>query len=868
MTRYHNFLLIVICIGKLTALPFLPISSATLHAQDAGAEAKPIEVTDPLGPIPEPQSAMEEPFVPKDPFDEPLELSGMDHLEDALLKPSIEAVQRLAVEGRAAEAIAEGDCILSEENWDTRVNYNDEYRAKLVVTLRLLARFCVHMQHPEQSNKLLGLNTDVIFAHRDLDRENLLRAEKHASKLLRILTTQYAQDDWKIRDARWFLVYVQKLAQAEPEQLKEIQSLEEVFRLKEVVGLHEDATKHLANLIPLGEELFGLEHPVVAHAHLDFADRLFKAGKVDESEIALSKALIILRKQLSDLHPSTQLSALWLLRLQILKNKHADAIEMLDLVLLASLTDELKEDLAANEQLVELTAFYKHVLLGLWKAGDDDNVSRAHKSLAALSEVLLIRERDRLGNEHWQVTDLSIESALLSLPSSIQRDYLLQAEACSEQIQNLTNVGSFGDAMTLCEKSIELRKLVLGEWHPVYAMSLETLADLYCSMDEYSKAEPLYVQTLEIRKKALGERHPDYLKSLSSLAELYWVTEDYIKAQPMFMQVLEISREMLEQTALDQSARQHMESAHRRLLDNYISFTLNVGQFQPSAARAVLRWKGWKGMILGRQIAADTKADDASISERFQQLQQVTGALNLLLREEFEAETSQETERWREHVKNLTKERKLLEALLVRDGAMSRDAIGNVTNDQIQAAIPEGSVLIDYLQFSRLLPSEKKGKWTSEESILATILPTQGDPVLVDLGPVEPIREAIDTWQKEFGRSLRGKAAANTLREKLWDPILDKAYESYELHLLEAFVATDGIMEQVPLGALPGRLGLGGTHLVDDRLSMIPAPQILPAIVNSLGRKELLRHLSLQGDGDIEGQSPKTPQETKNEQEH
>ena len=40
-------------------------------------------------------------------------------------------------------------------------------------------------------------------------------------------------------------------------------------------------------------------------------------------------------------------------------------------------------------------------------------------------------------------------------------------------------------------------------------------------MGRHAEAEPLYLKSMEIRRVALGEQHPDYAASLNNLALLY-----------------------------------------------------------------------------------------------------------------------------------------------------------------------------------------------------------------------------------------------------------------------------------------------------------------------------------------------------------
>jgi tetratricopeptide (TPR) repeat protein len=94
-------------------------------------------------------------------------------------------------------------------------------------------------------------------------------------------------------------------------------------------------------------------------------------------------------------------------------------------------------------------------------------------------------------------------------------------------------------------EAMEITKNVLGENHPDYATSLNNLAELYHTMGDYSKAEPLYQKALEITKNVLGENHPDYATSLNNLAMLYKNMGDYSKAEPLIQKALEIAKNVL-----------------------------------------------------------------------------------------------------------------------------------------------------------------------------------------------------------------------------------------------------------------------------------------------------------------------------------
>ncbi len=52
------------------------------------------------------------------------------------------------------------------------------------------------------------------------------------------------------------------------------------------------------------------------------------------------------------------------------------------------------------------------------------------------------------------------------------------------------------------------------------AIYLTNLADMYQTMGQYAKAEPLFQQALAIRKKVLGDQHADTGTSLAFLGAI------------------------------------------------------------------------------------------------------------------------------------------------------------------------------------------------------------------------------------------------------------------------------------------------------------------------------------------------------------
>ena len=363
-------------------------------------------------------------------------------------------------------------------------------------------------------------------------------------------------------------------------------------------------------------------------------------------------------------------------------------------------------------------------------------------------------------------------------------------------------------------------------------------------MADYARCEPLYRQALEIRREVLGEEHPDYATSLNNLAGLYSSMGDYAHAEPLYRQTLEISRGHLENAALVLSERRQLAMAQmlRYQLDNYIYLALEAKDYAGPLFAEVL---AWKGATLVRQRGMRLAAGDASIADQFQKLQRFARQLGTLAQSIPDQPDQQKS--WRERVRALTNEKERLEAELSQQSAAFRAAQQEVTFAQLLATLPKDAVLVDYL--------ENRGAERKLVAFLVQHADNEADRVtLFDLGPVAPISEAIDSWRQTFGMSPEGKKAGRLLRETIWEPLL-LALNS-QLSTLNSppstiLVSTDGVLGRLPLGALPGREP--DTYLLEDhRMAMLPVPQLLPALINSLGQQQLSRELLLLGGVDYD----------------
>ncbi len=120
-----------------------------------------------------------------------------------------------------------------------------------------------------------------------------------------------------------------------------------------------------------------------------------------------------------------------------------------------------------------------------------------------------------------------------------------EADALMHLADLYSSLANYGKAEPLYIKARDIRKKVLGKQHPDYATSLCNLADLYRCIADYGKAEPLCIQARDIYRRIYGEEHPHYATSLNNLAALYSSMGDYAKAEPLYIQASHIRKRVL-----------------------------------------------------------------------------------------------------------------------------------------------------------------------------------------------------------------------------------------------------------------------------------------------------------------------------------
>lgn len=96
------------------------------------------------------------------------------------------------------------------------------------------------------------------------------------------------------------------------------------------------------------------------------------------------------------------------------------------------------------------------------------------------------------------------------------------------------------DAESRYQRALDIRKNVLGSWHPEVAQSYNNLAEIYRKQNKYSKAIDYYLYALAIWEKAFGKEHNDVANCLNNLGLVYAAEGKYEEAESSYSRAVSI----------------------------------------------------------------------------------------------------------------------------------------------------------------------------------------------------------------------------------------------------------------------------------------------------------------------------------------
>jgi CHAT domain-containing protein/Tfp pilus assembly protein PilF len=357
--------------------------------------------------------------------------------------------------------------------------------------------------------------------------------------------------------------------------------------------------------------------------------------------------------------------------------------------------------------------------------------------------------------------------------------------------------GVNNEAERLYQQALEIKENKLGKEHPAVANTLNNLASLYEKKGDYNKAEALYQRALQIRQKALGNDHPLTERTLSHLAVLYRQKRETAKAVRLQRQANDIVERNLVRNLISGSERQKL--AYVNKVTDGADFTLSLhlqaaqrnGEANRAALTMILRRKGRALDAMADAIAVLKNNADAESKKLLDDLAQVRQEITALYNQGDNNKQQQITAR----LKQLQESEETLERQISSKSAEYKPQLAFVALDDIQKAIPQGAVLIEYAVYH---PFQITRKGEVSPRYVAYVLRRKGEPVWVELGDAARIEQQVTAFRlalREKRSDVRRLAA--TLYKTILQPVRPLLGNSRRV-----FLSPDGILNLVPFAAL------------------------------------------------------------------
>jgi CHAT domain-containing protein/tetratricopeptide (TPR) repeat protein len=576
-------------------------------------------------------------------------------------------------------------------------------------------------------------------------------------------------------------------------------SLRNLARVLEGEGDHAAARAFYERALEIQRQAFGERHPEVLRTSNDLAALLHQTGDDRGARLYYERTLKNCREVLGDVHPATA---------QI---RHNLAVFL-----------NAQGDFDGAEALMRQVVEVRRKVYG----PDHPDTARALETLAVvlldkgapeaaqpLSEQALAVTRKALGEDHPDTASSMITLARVSRAR-----------------------GDSASARGLFEQALAVQEKVLGERHPAVAEAVEGLADLALERGASDEARALAERALAIRKDALGDRHPQTARSRKRLGFVLWARGDLAGAARLTEEALTAAEANLYLAADGQSERQQsaMVRSLRGHLDQFLSLA-HAASYRPEASYGhVLRWKG---ALFARQRRSNqgrrAAGADREVARLITEYEATARRLaNLALGNPGPRGGDRDRQ-----VAALAERKEQLEAELSRASRLYQGFRAAESGDpwlRVLAALPADTVLVDYLEYTDARPSPDGARALPPgRRLLAFVASPEHRLACRDLGPVEPIAEAVAAWRRRL--ALRdhppdADGSGTALRRLVWDPL-----EADLVRYRTVLVSPDGPLGAVPLAALPGK-GQGRLLLDDVAVAYIPAFRELPSVLARVDR--------------------------------
>ncbi len=153
-----------------------------------------------------------------------------------------------------------------------------------------------------------------------------------------------------------------------------------------------------------------------------------------------------------------------------------------------------------------------------------------------LREEALAMRTAQEGADHWQSVDarwaLEHDKELAKLTPEQRKD-LAEADAALSEAAKLTREKKPNAAIGATERSVRIRKEILGDKHRLYSVSRHRQGMATYNRGDVKQALEILLPNLELVKQTFSPTHPTYAIALDAVADVYQSQGDTAHALPL-----------------------------------------------------------------------------------------------------------------------------------------------------------------------------------------------------------------------------------------------------------------------------------------------------------------------------------------------
>lgn len=577
-----------------------------------------------------------------------------------------------------------------------------------------------------------------------------------------------------------------------------------------LAGIQEDqgelarAESSYQHALTIREDLLGREHPDTAQVLNAMGSVLLQSGQLNRAEAAWRRALAIREKtagpdSIEAAKPLNNLAAV-----RQMQGDARDAVEYSERAL-AIFEKRLPPDdlMTANtlnnlgiiyaDMLGELTVaegYYQRALASRQKHFGPDH-PLVLTSLGNFASFLMSKEDYPGATARYENVLAAFEKSKgTSHPDTIRvRDNLA---IC------LKHVGRLKEAEALGREAVRITEAALGPDNPLLADSLMNLSNVYRKLNQPAEAEPLAARAEAICRRALGAEHPDTGNAMAAHAGALLDLGRRDEATVLAVETTRVRETTLGNILSFTTEAQRMVFQASKITDP-CSLLASLGTAEP-LEEAVLRTKGAiLDSLLEDHLVALASTDPAK-------RRLVTDAC-ALRRELTNLQLDAPEDPGPGGIKKREiRQRELVAGLRAAESTMAHQVAGvgrarralGMTVAGVRAALPPGSVLIDFIRYAHDLGHDE----ATEDRYGAVVLARDLAPRWVALGPAAN----LDEQMRRYGEAVRGRIADPLALEELlgglyrtvWKPLEEALPKSVE----QVFVSPDGELNLLSFATL------------------------------------------------------------------